>query len=342
MIQIPGGYAKWRSLYLRAAGDAFYVAYNQDGKADVKDAITVSEAHGYGMLLAVYDNCRADFDGLVRYFDLFRSRKGLMGWQQIMNGARQIVPAPEGGEGSATDGDIDIAHALFLAAEKWREPQFHARAVDLCRAIFEYTVNKDIWCLTLGDWVQRGDSKFWNMTRTSDFILSAISTFATRDTERSAGWQNLLNSTINIALALHAEHPQTGLLPDFAHFKHGKWTAVHGQVLEGEHDGDYHYNACRVPWRFAAYLKATGDQRVVPILAAQARFFDTQKEIAAGYKLSGKSYVDYTDKAFTAPAWSALHIMGSPHAPRIFQTLEDDEAAYFGDTIAMLCVAQCT
>ncbi|KAI8919412.1 cellulase [Powellomyces hirtus] len=339
------GYGQWRSQYLRAAGNSYYVDYNQKKEADVKNAITVSEAHGYGMLLAVYHDSREDFDGFCRYFDLFRNSKGLMGWQQILDRKQHIVPAPDGGENSATDGDIDIAHALFLASDKWptcadgRPSDYFARAIDLCRAIYHYNINQDLWSLTLGDWVDKHDKKFWNITRPSDFILSAIHVFAMRDTERSAGWEQLRNSIISTALCLHAEN-RTGLLPDFAVYKHGKWTAVHGQVLESGHDGDFHYNACRTPWRLAAYLKSTGDQRVLPILQAMAKFFDTQKEISAGYKLNGKSYVDYTDKCFTAPAWMCLHVLGSPNAGRIWSTLADDECSYFGDSIQALCEAQ--
>ncbi|KAJ3019434.1 hypothetical protein HKX48_002077 [Thoreauomyces humboldtii] len=342
-----GNYAQWRASYLRATGEAYYVDYNQKGEADVKNALTVSEAHGYGMLLAVYHNAQADFDGYIRYFDLFRNPKGLMGWQQVLDHSKRIVPAPEGGTNSATDGDIDIAHALFLAAEKWpREGQdgrpatYLARAQALCDAILRHTVNPELQCLTLGDWVNRDERKFWNMTRPSDFILLALSTFAQRDDpQRRDAWARLISSTISIALTLSSANP-TGLLPDFATFHHGRWEAVHGEVLESEHDGHFHYNACRCPWRIAAYWKYTGDARVLPILQNMARFFDGQKEVQAGYKLNGKSYADYTEKCFTAPAWLCLHVLGSPNARRVWDTLKDDEASYFGDSIEALCIAQ--
>ncbi|KAI8817932.1 Six-hairpin glycosidase-like protein [Fimicolochytrium jonesii] len=346
-------YGNWRTHYLRGAGNAYYVDYNQ--KKDNGDALTVSEAHGYGMLLAVYHDCRDDFDGLVRYFDLFVNPKGLMGWQQKRDRHNNIVPAKDGdtdGTGSATDGDIDIAHALFLAADKWpgapdgRGPsEYFQRAVNLCGAIFEYTVNKDLWVFTLGDWVDRSDQKvkeasvFWNLTRTSDFILAAVHTFAAKDVARRDGWERLRQGLVTCLLQLHAENP-IGLLPDFAEYKHGHWRAVHGQVLESKHDGDFHYNSCRTPWRLAAYLKVSGDQRLLPILQGMVRFFEGQKMIHAGYKLNGKHYVDYSDRAFTAPAWMALHMMGSSHARRVWESLGDDEDAYFGDSIAMLCQAQ--
>ena len=55
--------------------------------------VTVSEAHGYGMLIAVsmadYDpDARAIFDGIVRYYQAHPSEIGLhlMAWQQSDNG----------------------------------------------------------------------------------------------------------------------------------------------------------------------------------------------------------------------------------------------------------------
>ncbi|KAJ3148340.1 hypothetical protein HDU86_007449 [Geranomyces michiganensis] len=344
-VQIPGGYTEWRNKYVRSAIDAYYVAYNQDGKADVKNAITCSEAHGYGMLLSVYDDCRTDFDGFLRYFDLFRNPRGLMGWQQVMNHAQQIVPAPEGGEQSATDGDIDIAHALFLAADKWQDPQYHARAVNLCRAIFEHTVNKDFWFLTLGDWVESDDSKFWNVTRTSDYILSAIYKFAHCDVERSAGWKQLLESGLNIILTLvHNPMHCKGLLPDFAVLTPGKrglfrskpatWAPVRGKILESEHDGDYHYNACRVTWRLAAYYKASGDSRVVPIHISHWHMYSGGEPQIAGLHFD-------KDKAFTAPLWASCNAMELYYHHKIFDEMLEDEGGYYGDTIAQLCVAQC-
>ena len=37
-----------------------------------------------------------------------------MGWQQVMENG-MIVPGPEGGDDSATDGDFDVCYALLLA-----------------------------------------------------------------------------------------------------------------------------------------------------------------------------------------------------------------------------------
>ncbi len=50
---------------------------------------------------------------------------------------------PNGGESSATDGDMDAAFALFLAAAFWEEPVYHAAAVRITAALYACCFNKD-------------------------------------------------------------------------------------------------------------------------------------------------------------------------------------------------------
>ena len=50
---------------------------------------------------------------------------------------------PNGGESSATDGDMDAAFALFLAAAFWEEPVYHAAGVRICAALYACCFNND-------------------------------------------------------------------------------------------------------------------------------------------------------------------------------------------------------
>ncbi len=54
----------------------------------------------------------------------------------------QIVFNPNGGESSATDGDMDAAFALFLAASFWDEPAYQAAGVRVCAALYAGCFNK--------------------------------------------------------------------------------------------------------------------------------------------------------------------------------------------------------
>ena len=70
------------------------------------------------MLISVLKRNQQDFDA-VRYFDQWLNPRGLMQWQQRKDRNGRFVKGSEGGDNSATDGDVDIATALFLAARVW-------------------------------------------------------------------------------------------------------------------------------------------------------------------------------------------------------------------------------
>ncbi len=110
-------YQEWKSKYVRqnpyvTDETQYYVYYSEDTYSGGEPVpVTVSEAHGYGMLIAVsmadYDpDARAIFDGMVRYYQAHPSEIGLhlMAWQQSDNG--KSLTETDGAD-SATDGDLD-------------------------------------------------------------------------------------------------------------------------------------------------------------------------------------------------------------------------------------------
>ncbi|KAK9766578.1 hypothetical protein K7432_004236 [Basidiobolus ranarum] len=341
-------YVAWRNRYLRSAnGDSYYIYYNDKDeieKIGKLKPITCSEAHGYGMLIAVLKGNQQDFDCLVHYFDSFRNKKGLMAWQQVIDPhSGKISNSPDGGENCATDGDLDIAAALFIAAKTWGNPSYKERAISLCRAIYEHCVNWNTCMFRLGDWVEKG-TKFDKITRPSDFLLTHLLLFSREDvSERRDGWIRVLEATIRTIEHQLSLHPQTGLIADFLEYDGHFYVPVKGEVLESKHDKDYSWNSCRVPWRLVIYYLESKDNRVYPILQAQANFFSHQSEIKAGYKLNGKELVDYTDLAFLAPAALSLWLINHPKLHKVQEEMEElDDNTYFGETIALLCQLQIT
>lgn len=128
----------------------------------------------------------------------------------------------------------------------------------------------------------------------------------------------------------------------------GLYYPAKGEVLESEHDKDYNWNSCRVPWRIGHYYMLTKDERVRPLLETQAHFFAGQLArgggngdcgIKAGYRLDGTSYVDYTDMAFVAPACFLFWLLGwNAQLEQIQREMKQLEATYFGESIALLCL----
>ncbi|MCB9586925.1 MAG: hypothetical protein H6718_16115 [Polyangiaceae bacterium] len=335
-------YAAWKFRYLEAGcGDArAYVNVHNNG-------LTVSEAHGYGMLIAAFmagadSSARSTFDGLFRYFkDHPSSGDGrLMAWKQ-----GESCTNVDGSD-SATDGDLDIAYALLLADKQWGssgEVDYHAEALNVISGVRASEISAGGY-LKLGDWVDSGD--YANATRSSDVMPGHFASFAAASNDSS--WTTLLDQSLDMFATLQANHAATsGLIPDFIQSPYASPAPVDPYFLENAADGAYGYNACRVPWRVGAYWLTSGDARAKQILDKQNAFIRGASggdpwSIAAGYELSGQPLPNsgYSSLAYIAPfgvgamsdatnqdwlnqLWDTVITMG----------LADE---YYGDTLKLL------
>ncbi|RJE91310.1 hypothetical protein D3P07_04465 [Paenibacillus sp. 1011MAR3C5] len=300
----------------------YYIWYNDGGWNG--DAITVSEAHGYGMmitaLMAGHDpEAKGIFDGMYRFFRAHPSElhPDLMAWQQAdRDGAIMDV----NGTDSAIDGDMDIAYSLLLADKQWGSAgaiNYKGEAVKVINAIMDSEVHPEHFHLQLGDWVPISDSdpSFKPATRPSDFMLQHLKEFykATGDKR----WLNVIETTYGIVNDVHKSYsPETGLLPDFVYrdadgtykpVSEFKWTTESGHFLESEFDGAYNYNSCRTPWRIASDFLLTGDKRAYDQLSTLNAFVSEKHtapyEVWSGYSLDGKTKLSEWDGGleFTAP-----------------------------------------
>lgn len=351
-------YVQWRDTYLRSSPAGLYCFYN--GSGDNGNAITCSEAHGYAMLISVLHRNKPDFDGLFSFFLNFRNDKGFMCWQirsphMPSSTSGSVQPFVEDdGSTSATDGDIDIASALYRASKVFgdHDGRYRSEADKLTSAILRYTIHPELGTPLLGDWANKNSAegvKLYNSTRTSDFILSAFALFSRYhcNPEERQRWAWVLESTKRAALSCGGS---TGFLPDFLTYDPhtSTWHAAKGKLLESEHDGALNWNACRTPWRLAHYLAVTGDTTIVTLLqhahaSARNKAAFNFPNIPAGVKLDGhvKALVDYSDKAFIAPVGYMCYVLGDGEGQqRCVQALHQQEASYFGDTIDVLIAEQ--
>lgn len=272
-------YKKWRSVYLvQGCGNGrYYVGVAADGKAvgggTASSTITVSEAHGYGMLISVlmadFDpNARAVFDGMVRYFrdHPAKSNPGLMAWNQVKGCGNATAVA---GDTSATDGDLDIAYALLLAHKKWGSSgdfDYRQEAMKVIAAIRKHDIDADDHFVRIGDWVDDvDDGQYANTTRSSDFMVSHFKAFAEKTGDQS--WYNVRDETYSIIAAIRKKYSKTtGLMPDFIVGLPAKPRPAAANFLEGPNDGAYSWNASRYPWRVAVDYLYDGDQRALAAL----------------------------------------------------------------------------
>lgn len=299
---IASYYRTWKSNYLRHTGGT-WVKYDDTNS-------TVSEAHGYGMVLAAYMADKAVFDAMVRYFRAHPSRQSrhLMAWKQTLRGGVMVNVE---GSNSATDGDLDIAYALLLAHIQWGSQgtiNYRTEALSVLHAILAHDVNSATGTLTPGDWASGGDA---NHTRPSDFMTDHFIAFAKADPANAAQWQAIHEKIVTIVNTQFAHgSAATGLMPDFMVRSGAVFVPVPGKYLETAHDGDFFWNACRTPWRLAMSYIVQGETGMLAALRRQAVWISAAtgndpSRVKAGYfvrnGVNGKAFTNYSDLAFTAP-----------------------------------------
>jgi endo-1,4-beta-D-glucanase Y len=354
-------YAQWKALYVaqECGSGRYFVKVNADGKVvgggTASDTITVSEAHGYGMLISVLmadedSDARTVFDGMVRYFHDHpaSSDTGLMAWNQVKGCAN--AGGDKRGHVSATDGDLDIAYALLLADRKWGSAgaiNYKAEAQRVLSAIMKYEVHPNGKHLLVGDWARIDEDRTYEQTtRTSDFMLSHLKAFALGSGD--ARWDAVRDRSYAIVDLMQRNFSKTtGLVPDFVYRLDGTPAPAAANFFEGENDGNYSWNASRFPWRVAMDYLLYGDNRALTALKplnswARTVTKNDPTRFAAGYKLNGKvSEADYNQLPFV----SALGVsaMVDPNNQAWLnaiwkdvqgQTLKDND--YYGNTLKML------
>ena len=343
--KVAAYYGVWKTNYLRNTGGEYWVKYDTTNS-------TVSEAHGYGMVLAAYMADKAIFDSMFRYFIAHPSHFSphLMAWKQSLKNGHMVNVE---GADSATDGDLDIAYALLLADVQWGSAgaiNYKAEALLVLHDILAHEVNAKTMTLTPGDWASGKDALH---TRPSDFMTDHLVAFAKADTANTDKWNTIHD---NIAAIVNYQFARggskaTGLVPDFMVKQGAHFVPTPGKYLETRHDGDFSYNACRTPWRLAMSYIVSGNTAMLRALKAQAAWINSNtagdpSRIKAGYYIlngpNGDSFVRYSDLPFTAPF--AVNAMTGGRAGQawlnsLWASITGDDFGestdYFGDSIRM-------
>ncbi|MFO0756094.1 MAG: glycosyl hydrolase family 8 [Byssovorax sp.] len=339
-------YDTWRDKYLKAGcGDGrYYVNTKIDG-----NNLTVSEGHGYGMMLSAImaghdPDAHAHFDGLYRFFRDHPSASSpdLMSWYQDTSCNDAM------GNDSASDGDIDIAFALLLADKQWgscEDIDYKAEGLKVIQAIAAHVLDGSHGYVLLGDWASPGDAKYYNATRSSDFITDHFRSFGAAS--GAPLWGGLVDSTYGIVKALRDGYsPGKGLLPDFVTSPLSGPKPAPQSFLEGPNDGAYHYNACRDPLRLGTDFLVSGDPRAAAEVNALTGWIEGKTggdptKIRAGYQLDGTPSAgsDYPTMAFIAPFGVAAMADGNHKAwlNSLWTTIAAAPAeGYYEDSIRLL------
>jgi endo-1,4-beta-D-glucanase Y len=223
-------YKYWKGEYLRAAGstpDGYYIyTHGTSGP----NTVTVSEAHGYGMVAfalmagtGIYADPEAKtyFDGMYKFFMAhpFRSGDYLMSWAVNSNGSGGETFSPSV---TATDGDLDIGYALVLANYQWGANgsiNYLDEAEKVIAAIKRYEMNpnnKRVMLCDYHDWSDQSHHQYW-LSRCSDWMADHLRTF--NEVTGDSYWNDAVSTIYSLYDYVSTNYSATtGLVPDWINY----------------------------------------------------------------------------------------------------------------------------
>lgn len=287
--QVSTFYDQWKARYIKPGCDKnqYYVWFERKGKE------CVSEGQGYGMLITVlmagYDrSAKTTFDGLYNYSKAHPAKTSpyLMAWAQTKN-------CKDLDRSTATDGDLDIACALLMAARQWGNigpVNYLQEAKAKLAAVMQHEINLKTFSILLSDAIENDSPDYYD-TRTSDFMPANFKAFA--NAVPNSKWQKVTDNTYQLFELMQGKYsPEAGLVPDFIKGTDKNPHPVKPNYLESPYDGYYNYNACRVPWRIATDYLLYGDERAKAITTKINTWIrgttnGNPDNISAGYTLAG-------------------------------------------------------
>ena len=350
-------YYKWRDKYLKSDCGGYYVLTNGGAGAGAETFITVSEGHGYGMVIAALmagtePKAQEIFDGMYNVMVKYPSinNKDLMAW-----GIDKACANVMGGD-SATDGDIDMAFALLLADKQWGSTgkiNYLNEARRVIAAVAKSEINPMTKLPLLGDWSTPQEAVFYYITRPSDFMTDHFRAFG-RATD-AAAWNGTVDAIYKLVDYTQKNlSPMTGLIPDFIKDTNTAMPAVvpisftnDPKYLGEELKTDYDYNSCRVPWHLGTDYAASGDAAVKARLAKINTFIrmktgDDPSKIVDGYSLMGISPASAGPNPCFTSGFGVAAIVDAANQKWLDGIWDDLSGAdledYYGDTIRLIAM----
>jgi endoglucanase len=264
---------------------------------------TVSEGQAYAMLLAVDAGDEERFARVWAWTrDHLRRPDGLLSWRWA--DGRVADPQP------AADADLDAAHALVAAAERFGEPRYAADGRALAEAIAAHETTDDV--LVAGPWAREQavvNPSYWSPRAYARLGMTDLAASSRRLADRLT---------------------ESALPPDWARVE--PW----GVVPTGPPSGGepvYSYDALRVPIRLVASCEPADR-------ALAARLWPRLQTRPGSPKraLDGRPLSDHESAAALAGAAAAAHAAGADADALLDRAaaLERERPTYYGSALVAL------
>jgi endo-1,4-beta-D-glucanase Y len=278
---------------------------------------TISEGMGYGMLLALYFDDETTFDQLYAYVVAHENSEGHMDWHLDQNG---VPTTSDGGTNAATDGDEDMAMALYGASIRWGSSSRYTYLVEAKRLIgairnYELSFNGSTPYLISDDNTYSGDIN--SNTDPSYFSPAWYQTFYNITADNT--WLSVSGSCASILAA--ATNGATGLTPNWCQ-TNGSQSPYHNSA----YDYQWGYDAFRCSFRQAinfSWFDTSASQQYASKVGA---FYGNLGAGAVGSvrNLDGTipSGYNYNDNCFLSGAVCAVLQNNSRNAATFFTALQ--------------------
>lgn len=258
--KIQSLYESWKSKFYTEEGNLARIKFDNTAQ-------TVSEGIGYGMLIFVYmenttNQTQDEFDKLYNYYNKFGNYGGnkyLMDWK--IDGFTSVN---SGGEGSATDGDLDVALALLLAHKQWGSNgtiDYIGEAETLLTYIYDQQVD--------GQQLLKPGHQWNNEKNPCYFTTASIGLFdQAQNLESFSSKRNWAGVYSTSQTYLTNSQSDKGLYPD--------WTtpSLDPTPSSGTR-GNFSWDACRTPWRIAWDYAWYGNSKALAMLNKTIAFNET-------------------------------------------------------------------
>lgn len=343
-------YKYWKGANLREAGSTTggYYIYTQGTSGP--NTVTVSEAHGYGMIafaLMAGTGSYADkdakkyFDGMYDFFKDHVSRYSnyLMTWAIQTNGSGGEIKTSGG---TATDGDLDIAYALVLAHYQWGSQgriNYLGEAKNVINAIKAYEMNpnnKRVMICDNTDWASHPSRE---ISRCSDWMTGHFQTYY--EVTNDSFWKSAATTIYSMYSSLSSSYsPNTGLVPDFINGSSPSPYSYAGIT-------HYSYDACRFPWRIATDFIHNNNSSAKSVCAKIANWVIGEADgdpwnIKAEYQLNGTPVNDFTSTAFMSPFFCACSAVSTTASQTLmdkgWNIIKTEKEEYYEDSVNLLCM----
>ena len=196
-----------------------------------RDSVSHSEGQGMAMLLAVYHDDRAAFDGVWQW-----TRKNLQVRDDKLLAWKWSPKDGVKDKNNASDGDLFVAWALLRAKQKWQDPAYFTAAFEVIQDVRQKLLRRSTRGIVLIPGIQGFDKPDGMVINPSYWLYPALQEIARADP--APEWSELQQTGVNLLLEGH--FGRWGLPAD--------WILLHEKLAPApDFLSRFSYDAVRIP-----------------------------------------------------------------------------------------------